>query len=237
MTCPLLPITVDKLILHAGRKTLLDNISVHITQPGITAIMGPNGAGKSLFIRCLHGLSQPDSGQISFAGQAIRDSHRLRQSLIFQRPVLLRRTVRQNLKFVHALRPAQNYRDIETALETVGLSGLAEQPAKQLSGGEQQRLALARALMTCPDILFLDEACANLDPASAAQIEALLLEASKKGQKIILITHDIAQARRLADDLIFLHQGQLCEHSLAKDFFAQPKSAAARAYLDGQILF
>ena len=236
MTCPLLPITVDKLILHAGRKTLLDNISVHITQPGITAIMGPNGAGKSLFIRCLHGLSQPDSGQIRFAGQEIRDSHRLRQSLIFQKPVLLRRTVRQNLEFVHALRPAQNYRDIETALETVGLSGLAEQPAKQLSGGEQQRLALARALMTCPDILFLDEACANLDPASAAQIEALLLEASKKGQKIILITHDIAQARRLADDLIFLHQGQLCEHSLAKDFFAQPKSAAARAYLDGQIL-
>ena len=236
MTCPLLPITVDKLILHAGRKTLLDNINVHITQPGITAIMGPNGAGKSLFIRCLHGLSQPDSGQISFAGQAIRDSHRLRQSLIFQRPVLLRRTVRQNLEFVHALRPAQNYRDIETALETVGLSGLADQPAKQLSGGEQQRLALARALMTCPDILFLDEACANLDPASAAQIEALLLEASKKGQKIILITHDIAQARRLADDLIFLHLGQLCEHSLAKDFFARPKSAAARAYLDGQIL-
>ena len=237
MTCPLLPITVDKLMLHAGRKTLLDNISVHITQPGITAIMGPNGAGKSLFVRCLHGLSQPDSGQISFAGQAIKDSHRLRQSLIFQRPVLLRRTVRQNLEFVHALRPAQNYRDIETALETVGLSGLAEQPAKQLSGGEQQRLALARALMTCPDILFLDEACANLDPASAAQIEALLLKASKKGQKIILITHDIAQAKRLADDLIFLHQGQLCEHSLAKDFFAQPKSAAARAYLDGQILF
>jgi len=236
MTCPLLPITVDKLMLHAGRKTLLDSISVHITQPGITAIMGPNGAGKSLFIRCLHGLSQPDSGQIRFAGQAIRNSHRLRQSLIFQRPVLLRRTVRQNLEFVHALRPAQNYRDIETALETVGLSGLAEQPAKQLSGGEQQRLALARALMTCPDILFLDEACANLDPASAAQIEALLLEARKKGQKIILVTHDIAQARRLADDLIFLHQGQLCEHSLAKDFFARPKSAAARAYLDGQIL-
>ena len=236
MTCPLLPITVDKLILHAGRKTLLDSISVNITQPGITAIMGPNGAGKSLFIRCLHGLSQPDSGQIRFAGQEIRDSHRLRQSLIFQKPVLLRRTVRQNLEFVHALRPAQNYRDIETALETVGLSGLAEQPAKQLSGGEQQRLALARALMTCPDILFLDEACANLDPASAAQIEALLLKASKKGQKIILITHDIAQARRLADDLIFLHQGQLCEHSLAKDFFARPKSAAARAYLDGQIL-
>ncbi len=236
MTCPLMPITVDKLILHAGRKTLLDNISVHITQPGITAIMGPNGAGKSLFIRCLHGLSQPDSGQISFAGQAIRDSHRLRQSLIFQRPVLLRRTVRQNLKFVHALRPAQNYGDIETALETVGLSELADQPTKQLSGGEQQRLALARALMTCPDILFLDEACANLDPASAAQIEALLLEARKKGQKIILITHDIAQARRLADDLIFLHQGQLCEHSLAKDFFERPESAAARAYLDGKIL-
>ena len=236
MICPLLPITIDKLILHAGRKTLLDNISVHITQPGITAIMGPNGAGKSLFIRCLHGLSQPDSGQIRFAGQAIRDSHRLRQSLIFQKPVLLRRTVRQNLEFIHALRPAQNYRDIENALETVGLSKLAEQPAKQLSGGEQQRLALARALMTCPDILFLDEACANLDPASAAQIEALLLEASKKGQKVILITHDIAQARRLADDLIFLHQGQLCEHSLAKDFFARPKSAAARAYLDGQIL-
>lgn len=236
MDCPLLPIIVDNLILRAGQKILLDGISLHISQPGITAIMGPNGAGKSLFIRCLHGLSQPESGQITFAGQPLRDSIRRRQALIFQKPVLLKRTVRQNLEFVQALRPAQNSANIDTALENVGLSSLANQPAKQLSGGEQQRLALARALMTRPDILFMDEACANLDPASAAQIEALLLHASKEGQKIILITHDIAQARRLADDLIFLHQGQLCEHSSAKDFFKRPKSAAARAYLDGQIL-
>lgn len=236
MDCPLLPITVDNLILRAGQKILLDGISLQITQPGITAIMGPNGAGKSLFIRCLHGLSQPDSGQITFAGQPINDSLRLRQALIFQKPVLLKRTVRQNLEFVHALRPTQTGNNIKTALENVGLSSLADQPAKQLSGGEQQRLALARALMTCPDILFLDEACANLDPASVAHIEAILLEASKMGQKIILITHDIAQARRLADDLIFLHKGKLCEHSSAKDFFLRPKSAAARAYLDGQIL-
>ena len=236
MTCPLLPITIDKLILRAGQKTLLDTISLEITQPGITAIMGPNGAGKSLFIRCLHGLSQPDSGTIRFAGQPLSDHIRLRQALIFQKPVLLKRTVRQNLEFVDALRPTQTEGDIETALENVGLSSLADQPAKQLSGGEQQRLALTRALMLRPDILFLDEASANLDPASVAKIEAVLLQASKKGQKILLITHDIAQARRLADDLIFLHQGRLCEHSSAKEFFARPKSAAARAYLDGQIL-
>lgn len=232
----LLPITIDKLTLTAGQKTLLNNISLNITSSGILVIMGPNGAGKSLFMRCLHGLSQPDSGRILFAGDEINQTHRKSQALIFQKPVLLKRSVRQNLEFVRNLHRTDNLASVELALRNVGLSKLASQPANQLSGGERQRLALARALMMQPEVLFLDEACANLDPASVAKIETVLRQASKDGQKIILITHDIAQAKRLADEVIFLHHGALCEHTPARVFFQSPKSQAARAYLDGQIL-
>lgn len=234
--CTLLPITIDKLTLTAGQKTLLNNISLNITSSGILVIMGPNGAGKSLFMRCLHGLSQPDSGRILFAGDEINQTHRKSQALIFQKPVLLKRSVRQNLEFVRNLHRTDNVASIELALRNVGLSKLASQPANQLSGGERQRLALARALMMRPQMLFLDEACANLDPASVSNIEEVLRQACKDGQKIILITHDIAQAKRLADEVIFLHHGALCEHTPARVFFQSPKSQAARAYLDGQIL-
>ena len=144
--------------------------------------------------------------------------------------------VKQNLEFVQTLHKTNNTASIELALRDVGLSKLASQPANQLSGGERQRLALARALMMQPKILFLDEACANLDPASVAKIEAVLRQASQDGQKIILITHDIAQAQRLADEVVFLHHGALCEQTPARVFFQSPKSKAARAYLDGQIL-
>ncbi|MBL6604827.1 MAG: ATP-binding cassette domain-containing protein [Alphaproteobacteria bacterium] len=236
MMCTLLPITIDKLTLTAGQKTLLNNISLNITSSGILVIMGPNGAGKSLFMRCLHGLSQPDSGRILFAGDEINQTHRKSQALIFQKPVLLKRSVRQNLEFVRNLHRTDNVASIELALRNVGLSKLASQPANQLSGGERQRLALARALMMRPQMLFLDEACANLDPASVSNIEEVLRQACKDGQKIILITHDIAQAKRLADEVIFLHHGALCEHTPARVFFQSPKSQAARAYLDGQIL-
>ena len=236
MNCALLPIQVDQLWLKARHKPLLRDISVTIRENGITVIMGPNGAGKSLFIRCLHGLSQPDSGTINFAGTPLNSDIRQRQALIFQKPVLLKRTVQQNLAFVQRLRADILMTDIEKVLKQVGLRHLARQPVKQLSGGEQQRLALARALLLQPEMLFLDEACANLDPASVGQIESVLLDARKRGQKIILITHDIAQAKRLADDIIFLHHGQLCEHSPADKFFTHPMSEQAKAYLDGQIL-
>lgn len=236
MTRTLLPITIDKLTLKAGQKTLLNNISLNITSSGILVIMGPNGAGKSLLMRCLHGLSQPDSGRILFASDEINQTHRKSQALIFQKPALLKRSVRQNLEFVRTLHRTDNVASIELALKNVGLSKLASQPANQLSGGERQRLALARALMMRPQMLFLDEACANLDPASVFNIEEVLRQACKDGQKIILITHDIAQAKRLADEVIFLHHGALCEHTAARVFFQSPKSKAARAYLDGQIL-
>ena len=236
MTRTLLPITIDKLTLKAGEKTLLNNISLNITSSGILVIMGPNGAGKSLLMRCLHGLSQPDSGRILFAGDEINQTHRKSQALIFQKPVLLKRSVRQNLEFVRTLHRTDNVVSIELALKNVGLSKLARQPSNQLSGGERQRLALARALMMRPQMLFLDEACANLDPASVSNIEEVLRQACKDGQKIILITHDIAQAKRLADEVVFLHRGALCEHTSSRVFFQSPKSKAARAYLDGQIL-
>jgi len=109
-------------------------------------------------------------------------------------------------------------------------------PARTLSGGEQQRLCLARALSLEPEVLFLDEPTASLDPASTLHIERRLIEAQRDGIKIIVVTHDVGQARRLAQDIIFLHHGRVIEHGTAKEFFDHPQSEAARAFVAGGLV-
>jgi len=159
--------------------------------------------------------------------------------MVFQRPVLLRRTVQANMDFVLGLKTGssvdQRRRCRDQLLSKVGLLERATQPARLLSGGEQQRLALARALASGPELVWLDEATASLDPASIQIIEALVLECHQAGMGIVLVTHDIGQARRLADDIVFLHQGRVAEAAPADDFFRRPISAPARAYLEGRL--
>ena len=232
----LVPIDIDELCVAAQDRPLLANITCRIGVEGITVIMGPNGAGKSLFLRCLHGLIPLQSGRIKFAGRPLEQAIIKRQSFVFQAPTVLRRTVYENLAFVSRLRPEIDADETDRLLTEMQLNHLTKQPARLLSGGEKQRLAMARALLTAPDLLLMDEATANLDPASVQIIEASLRTAAAKGLKIIFVTHDIGQARRLAHDVLFLNSGHLTEQTLAEHFFVTPRSSAASAYLRGQLI-
>jgi len=232
----LLPLEVNDLTLVIGGKRLVDTIELTLAARSFTMVMGPNGAGKSLLLRLLHGLLQPTAGSIHWGGKELSKEIRQRQAMVFQRPVLLRRSVAANIDFVLRLKDGATADRRDEILEHVGLIDHAKQPARLLSGGEQQRLALARALVLEPEVLFLDEPTASLDPASVLMIEQIVRAAHLGGTKIIFITHDPGQAKRLGDDIVFLHRGRLSEHSPASRFFTNPSSAAASAYLEGRIV-
>lgn len=212
----------------------LDGVSLDLGATGCTVIMGPNGAGKSLLLKVMHGLITPSSGTVLWAGVHPKDAMS-RQALVFQKPVLLRRSVAANIDFVLKAR-GKNMARRDDLLDHVGLRHKANQPARLLSGGEAQRLALARALATDPEVLFLDEPTASLDPASVLAIEKIVADARDRGVRVVLVTHDVGQARRMADDVVFLHRGRIGEHSPAAAFFREPRCAAARDYIDGRIV-
>jgi len=235
-TPQLLPAVASGLTYDAEGKRLIDSIDLTLTAGPLTVIMGPNGAGKSLLLRLLHGLIFPSSGKILWNGSPLEDESRRHQAMVFQRPILLRRSVAANIDFVLRLRGLTSTEERNTILDHMGLYAHKDQPARLLSGGEQQRLALARALATHPEILFLDEPTASLDPASVHLIERAVQSAREEGTKIIFVTHDIGQARRLADEVIFLHRGRLLEQSLAGSFFKTPSSPQARDYLAGRLV-
>jgi tungstate transport system ATP-binding protein len=221
---------------RVGDANRIDGIDLDLAPRSLTVVMGPNGAGKSLLLRLLHGLIEPTAGYVFWGGRPHQADLRRRQAMVFQRPVLLRRSVSANIRFVLNLRGIDSKDRVQAVLEEVDLADRAAQPARLLSGGEQQRLALARALALEPQVLFLDEPTANLDPFSMAAIESIVARSQERGTKIILVTHDLGQARRLADDVIFLNRGRLLEHSPADRFFERPASAQARDYLAGRLV-
>lgn len=235
-TRPLLPLRTDALTLDRDGRRLIDGIDLTLEAGGLTVVMGPNGAGKSLLLRLLHGLIPATSGEISWGGEPLSPTIRRRQGMVFQRPVLLRRSVAANLDFALGLRNGASVERRDALLDQVGLLGQARQPARLLSGGEQQRLALIRALALEPDVLFLDEPTASLDPASVLTIEEVVRRAVRSGTKVIFVTHDLAQARRLGDEIVFLHRGRLLERSPAERFFDAPGSEPAAAYIEGRIV-
>lgn len=234
-----LPVEARGLAFEAGGRRLIDTIDLTIRTGPLTAIVGPNGAGKSLTLRLLHGLIAPTAGEVLWAGRPADAATRRRQAMVFQRPVLLRRSAAGNIR--HALRargvrrPEARARAAE-ALDLAGLAHLADAPARVMSGGEQQRLAVARALALRPDILFLDEPTASLDPASTLAVEALIGNAYLAGTKIVLVTHDLGQARRLADEVIFMVAGHVEERCTAERFFANPDSERTEAFIEGRIV-
>ena len=231
-----LPLRVKGLGYRSGGKDLISNLDIDITSNDITIIMGPNGAGKSLLVRLLHALIPADTGSIMWAGHACGPATRAVQAMVFQKPVLLRRSVAGNIDFVLKLAGRTDPVHRDELLQQANLLSRASQPARALSGGEQQRLAIVRALATEPKVLFLDEPTASLDPASTQAIEALIDSTAQRGVKIIMVTHDIGQARRLANDVAFVHRGKVIEHSSAEAFFTQPASSAARDFLAGKIV-
>jgi len=233
-----LPLVLDEVCYDAGGARLIDRVSLAIEAGSRTVILGPNGAGKTLLLRLCHGLIGPSAGTIRWA-EPDPQARRRAQALVFQRPVLLRRSALANVTYALAVagvpRRARRPR-AQAALERVGLAALAARPARVLSGGEQQRLALARAWALAPKVLFLDEPTANLDPAATRAIEAAIRAMHADGVKIVMTTHDLAQARRLADEVVFLHRGRLIEHSPAEVFFRQPQSPQAQAFVAGELL-
>ncbi len=230
---------VRDLRYRAGGELLLGGVDLSLRRGSRTLIMGPNGAGKSLLLRLMHGLIVPDEGGlILWHGEPMTARARQAQAMVFQRPVLLRRSVLANLKFalsVRGLRRGERASRIEQTLALAGLSHLARRPARVLSGGEQQRLSLARALLLEPELLFLDEPTANLDPASTAAIESLVLDANARGVTIVMVTHDAGQARRLGEDVVFLQDGLIAETGPVDQVLTNPQSDPARAWRDGRL--
>jgi tungstate transport system ATP-binding protein len=236
---PILPLEARGLVFEAGGRRLIDGLDLRLGHGVRTVILGPNGAGKSLTLRLLHGLLQPSGGAVLCGGRPADHAMRQRQAMVFQRPVLLRRSAAANIG--HALRSrrlsaGERESRSQQVLALAGLLPLARSPARRLSGGEQQRLALARALSLGPEILFLDEPCAHLDPAATLAIEHLIERADAAGTKIVLVTHDLGQARRLAQEVVFLHRGRVLEQSPAGRFFAAPATAEAQAFLAGRLV-
>lgn len=223
-------LTAHDLRFEIDGVTKVDIPTLTLTGEGPTMILGPNGAGKSLTLRLLHGLLKPQTGRISTPAT--------RQAMVFQKPILLRRSVLANIEY--ALKacgtPRASRRKLALDwLEEAHLLAAARQAARTLSGGEQQRLALVRALATDPEILFLDEPTSSLDPSATQAIEAMILRASSHGTRIVMVTHDLGQAKRLGRDILFLHHGQVGCHQPADAFFKAPESSAAQRYLSGDL--
>lgn len=237
---PLLPLHLQDVGYGVNGQQLIRSISLEFTAGPPTLVLGPNGAGKSLLLRLCHGLIAPTHGRVVWQGAAAQNPEALRfgQAMVFQKPVLLRRSVLANAEFplkLRGMKDADRQALAMEMLDRVGLAALAARPARVLSGGEQQRLALARAWALAPQILFLDEPAAALDPGATRQVEGIIESISRSGTKIVMTTHDLGQAKRLAGDVIFLQRGEIAERTPASEFFKRPSSAAARAFLQGDL--
>ena len=231
-----LPIACIGLAVARGATSILAGVDLTIARGARTVVLGPNGSGKSTLLRVLHGLIAPSGGSITWGG---RVEHPARQAMVFQHAVLLRRSAAANIRYaldLAGIKGSEAEQRIDDALAEVGLRPLAHRSARVLSGGEQQRLALARAWALEPEVLFLDEPTASLDPKATRAVEDIVRSIHARGTTIVMSTHNLAQARRLADDILFLHGGQLCEQSPAAVFFNQPVTVEAVAFLEGERL-
>ena len=227
----MLPLILDQVSFAVNGRTLIDRVSMEIAEGPRTIILGPNGAGKSVLMRLCHGLLMPTAGTVEWRGAR---NGRERQAMVFQRPVMLRRSALANIAYglkLAGISPREREMRARDVLEAVGLANIAGRPARVLSGGEQQRVALARAWALGPEVLFLDEPTANLDPGATRDIETLIGQIRAGGTKIVMTTHNLGQAKRLGDEILFLNQGRLVERTPVGQFFTKPASAEAEAFI------
>jgi tungstate transport system ATP-binding protein len=233
----LLPLRLENVRFDVGTRRILRGITLSLDAGPRTVIVGPNGAGKSVLLRICHGLLEATSGRVVWNTPEPPDAPR-RQAMVFQRPVLLRRSALANI--VYALKcsrvpeAARRVRAL-SMLSHVGLEAHADRPARVLSGGEQQRLALARAWALDPEVLFLDEPTASLDPGATHEIERIVGAMHATGTKIVMVTHNMGQARRMGDEVVFLHQGELVERAPVERFFRSPATSEAAQFLEGEL--
>jgi tungstate transport system ATP-binding protein len=222
-------------VSHAGVR-LVGDVDLTVSRGTFTVVLGPNGSGKSTLLRLLHGLAVPAKGTIAWGAHAARPR---RQAMVFQRAVLLRRSAAANVRYalrLAGIRGEEAEARIGEALADVGLRTLADRSARVLSGGEQQRLALARAWALHPEVLFLDEPTASLDPKATRAVEDIVRDIHGRGTTVVMSTHNLAQAKRLAGDVVFLSDGRLVEHTPATQFFHSPRTPEAAAFLEGERL-
>ncbi len=234
-SAPSLPLEARGVTMRFGDVVALDRVDLAFDGVAPVAVLGANGAGKSVLLRTLHGLLAPSEGTVTWGGSRLRSRD---QAMVFQRPVLLRRSALANVEYalaVNGFAGSARARRAREALERVGLAHLASRPARVLSGGEQQRLTLARAWALEPRLLFMDEPTASLDPAAAAEVERVMGEFRAAGTAMVFATHHLGFARRLASEIVFLHQGRVTERTPADVFFASPRSAEAATYLKGEL--
>ncbi|OHC63710.1 MAG: ABC transporter ATP-binding protein [Rhodocyclales bacterium RIFCSPLOWO2_02_FULL_63_24] len=223
-------LTIDNLGLTEGGTRIIDAVSLSLSAQR-TLVLGPNGAGKSTLLRLIHGLLHPSSG-------ALRWSQPLSQAMVFQRPVMLRTTALANVVYGLKLKGCTAHecdRRARQALAHVGLETLAKRPARLLSGGEQQRVALARAWALEPELLILDEPTASLDPASSREVERIINEIAAGGARILMTTHNLGQARRVAEEIVFIDRGRIAEQTPVAEFFKLPRTPAAQDFLQEEM--
>jgi len=233
----ILPLALHEISFAAAGRSIIEPVTLQIDAGPNTIILGANGAGKSVLMRLMHGLLVPSGGAVAW-NLADAASVRRRQAMVFQRPVMLRRSALANVVYalaVAGIAPGEREPLARDALKEVGLLHLADRPARVLSGGEQQRLALARAWALNPEVLFLDEPTASLDPSATREIENVIKAFDASGTKIIMATHNLGQARRLGDEVIYLHQGRVLERAPVDEFFANPATAEAAAFIKGEL--
>ena len=229
--------TLDELRVKRRGKVILGPISHTLKVEGVTIVLGPNGAGKTTLLKVLHGVERLSTGAVTWS--VPDEEARRAQAYVFQSPIMLRRTVRQNLAYPLKLikMPKPEIADrVEDWAQKIGLLDALDNSAPRLSGGEKQKLALGRALIRDPEVVFLDEPCANLDGRSMRDIETLLQTASAAGTRIVMTTHNLGQAKRLADDIVFLLDVQIHDSGQAEAFLTNPSSAEAKAFLAGDII-
>jgi tungstate transport system ATP-binding protein len=231
-----LPIVLERIGLTRDGTVILRDVSLRLEPGAPTVLIGPNGAGKTSLLRVAMGLVRPTTGRVTWGGS---DAAPERRALVFQRPVMLRRSVVGNLRYAlasaHVPRARWEAR-IEELLSLVGLRGLESRPAPRLSGGERQRLALARALARDPAVLFLDEPTASLDPAATLAIEELVRGVAARGVKVVMTTHDLGEAARLAGEVVLLHRGAVVESGPAEVLLQNPSTEEARRFISGKLL-
>ncbi len=231
------PLVVRQAVVRRQGKTLVGPVDLELHGQGTTIVIGPNGSGKTSLLRMLHGIARLRSGSVDWACPT--NEAQKRQAFVFQTPVMLRRSVRDNLAFplrLLGMSRREAFTQAETWAHRVGLGDALSRPATVLSGGERQKLALARALVRNPDVLFLDEPCASLDGRATQEIEEILTGAASAGTRLIMSTHDMGQARRLADEVAFILSGRIHEFGNAQRFFEGPQTAQASAFLRGDIV-
>lgn len=235
----ILPLVFEDVGFEAGGEVLLEGLDLRIERGAPVVVLGPNGAGKSLMLRLAHGLLTPTRGAVHWGGASAATARR-HQAMVFAEAVLLRRSVAANVEHALAVRgfaAAGRPERVARALASTGLGARARQSARSLSSGEKQRLALARAWALEPEVLFLDEPTGSLDPAAAAQVETIVQQFAAEGRQIVMTTHDLGQARRIAGRVLFLHRGRLLEDAPAASFFDGPRSEEARAFLAGDLFW